>query len=162
MSNQSDMFEQLASLGPEGLSIAELERFNEDAEGFTKTLGMRFTKVTPDLVAAELHVSGAHLQPAGIVNGGVYSSLAESAGSILGLTRAGGNLVVGVNCNADFIASVSAGVIDLEARFVHAGRSSQLIEIVMHHRGKLVSRATLRTMVLQKPAEAPKKDKFAE
>lgn len=161
MSNESDMFDKLADLGPEGLSIADLDFFNEQAEGFTKTLGMRFTKITPDLVAAELHVSGAHLQPAGIVNGGVYSSLAESAGSILGLTRAGGNLVVGVNCNADFIASVSAGVIDLEARFIHAGRSSQLIEVVMHHRSTLVSRATLRTMVLQKPAAAPKKDKFA-
>ena len=162
MSKQSDMLMALSSLAAEGMSIEELERFNESVTGFTKTLGMRFTKITPEVVAAELHVSGDHLQPAGIVNGGVYSSLAETAGSILGLTRASGDLVVGVNCNADFIATVSAGVIDLEARFVHAGRSSQLIEVHLLHRGKLVSRAMLRTMVLQKPAEPPKKDKFAE
>ncbi|MCQ9342896.1 PaaI family thioesterase [Corynebacterium sp. 153RC1] len=162
MQNQSEFLNVLANLPAEGLSIEDLATVNESTTGFSKTLGMRFTQLTPETVRAELHVSDGHLQITGIVNGGVYSSLAETAGSVAGLIAAKGQVVVGMNCNTDFLAPVSAGVIDLETKIIHAGSSTQLIKIKMYHRGKLVARSTLRTMVLNRPAPAPKKDKFED
>lgn len=162
MSNETDILDYLHDLDDQGLSIDQLAEFNDLSAGFTKTLGLRFTALNAQEVRGELHVSAAHLQPSGIVNGGVFSSLAETAGSIAGLIACNGKNVVGVNCNTDFIAPVAAGVIDLQAQVVRNGTTTQLVAIDMYHRGRLVARSTLRTLVLDRPKKAPKKDKFAE
>ncbi|MDO4928606.1 MAG: PaaI family thioesterase [Corynebacterium sp.] len=162
MSNETDILDYLRELDDQGLSIDELAEFNDLADGFTKTLGLRFTMLNKNEVRGELPVSAAHLQPSGIVNGGVFSSLAETAGSIAGLIASGGKNVVGVNCNTDFLAPVAAGVIDLRAEVIRNGTTTQLVAIDMFHRDRLVARSTLRTMVLDRPKKAPKKDKFAE
>lgn len=134
------------------LSADELEEFNSLENGFDAALGIRYTHISASGVRAEVHVTGAHLQPMGLVHGGVYCSIAESVGSVAGVCAAGGP-VVGVNNNTDLIHSVGAGVIEAEASPVHIGRSTQIWEIKLTHRGHLVARTTLRTLVLDKPAE---------
>ncbi|ARU46123.1 PaaI family thioesterase [Corynebacterium silvaticum] len=160
MGNGTKMLEMLEGLNQCGLSIEQLDEFNSLSEGFSKTLGLRFTEITSQSVKAELPVSDAHLQVSGMVNGGVYSSLAETVGSVAGVIAANGKLVVGANCTTDFLGTVSAGVIYVDAHVIHPGRTSQLIGIDLYHRHKLVARATLRTIVITPQPEAPKKDKF--
>lgn len=162
MEYEAKFLSYLTDIPEEGLTIEQLAGLNELTKGFTKTLGMRFTEVTNSQIRAEMHVTDGHLQATGIVNGGVYCSLAETAGSCAGLIAAGGQVVVGINCNTDFLAPVSAGVIDLSTKVIHNGRSSQLIKVKMYHRGKLVARSTLRTMVLSRPEPAPRRDKFED
>ena len=139
----------IENMRPEGLHMRELAQLNDLNGGFSFALGLRFTEVTKELVAAEMHVTHEHLQVSGIVNGGVFCAIAETVGSLMGIVAAQGSLVLGINNNTDFIASVGAGVISAQAKIIQAGRRTQLIDIEMTHRDHLAARATLRTMVVE-------------
>jgi 1,4-dihydroxy-2-naphthoyl-CoA hydrolase len=62
--------EQRAALMSEGLF------------GFDALVGMRFSYVDPARVSASLVVTDRHIQPYGLVHGGVYATLGESACSV--------------------------------------------------------------------------------
>ena len=143
----------LSEVPEEGLHMRQLAQLNESSTGFAALLGLRFTEVTPTCVKAEMPVSDAHLQVSGVVNGGVYCGIAESVGSIMGIIAAKGKVVLGVNNNTDFLSSVPAGVISAEATVIRNGRNTQLINVEMYHRDKLVARTTLRTMLAPAPVE---------
>src|SRR5699024_8439455 len=96
---------------------------------------------------AEVTVNPAQLQPWGLVNGGVFSSIAESVGSLAGVVQAGA-VVVGVNNNTDFLKSVRNGVIEARATPIHAGRRSQVWNVALLHDGQLVALSKLRTKTL--------------
>lgn len=132
------------------LTTHQLTTLNNTTTGLDATLGIRYLHVAHSLVRTALHVAAHHLQPAGLVNGGVYCALAESTASLAGMITAG-SPVVGINNNTDFIASVHAGIIEAEATPLQLGRRTQLWEITMHNKDHLVARSTLRTMVLDKP-----------
>lgn len=136
-----------AADSPEGLNVAELASINDSLQGLDATLGIRYTHIASGKVTAELPVAEHLLQPVGLVNGGVYCSLAESVGSVAGMVIAGGP-VAGINNNTDFISSVRAGVINAEATALQTGRRTQLWQIRMTHQGELVARTTLRTMLM--------------
>ena len=59
-----------------------LEIVNSRLSGFNETLGLRFTRATPEEYAAELTVDERHLQPYGLVHGGVYASMVETVCSV--------------------------------------------------------------------------------
>lgn len=145
--NIDDVIAQ-ASSNPAGLNDQELKELNESVAGLDAALGVRYTHVSTQKVRSVLHVASHHLQVAGLVNGGVYASIAESTGSVAGMVVAGGP-VVGVNNNTDLISSVRAGVIEAEATPIQTGRTTQVWQILMTHREKLVARSTLRTMVMR-------------
>ena len=127
------------------LGNTALQQINEATAGLDAALGIRYLHVAHGRVRTALHVASHHLQPAGLVNGGVYCALAESTASLAGMVVAGGP-VVGVNNDTDFISAVKAGVIEAEATPIQLGRRTQLWQVEMRHRDKLVARATLRTM----------------
>ena len=68
----------LAALSPEQRAQA----VNRMLSGLDKALGIEFTYVSPERVMAECEVRDVHLQPYGLVHGGVYASLAESVCSL--------------------------------------------------------------------------------
>ena len=78
--------------------------------GFDGMLGTMIDELTPDRVVAHLDLGPRHHQPHGIVHGGVYCTLVEPVGSIAGsLNAPEGKIVVGVNNNTHFLASMSEG-----------------------------------------------------
>lgn len=137
-----------AAATTEGVSAEVLARVNEGMGGLDATLGVRYTRIANGRVEAEIAVDGRHLQPVGLVNGGVFSALAESAGSLAGMVAAEGRVVVGVNNNTDFLSSVRGGVIHAEATPVQLGGRTQVWQVLMSNGGRPVARTTLRTMVL--------------
>lgn len=143
-----DLLELLGGAAEGDLSSAHLTTLNEQLGGLEQALGISYTGVGPAGATAELEVGEQHLQPAGLVHGGVLTSLGESVGSLAGLAAAGGRAVVGVNNSTDFISPVRAGVITAQAEAVQLGGRTQLWQVSMTHEGKLVARTTLRTMVL--------------
>lgn len=142
------LLELIAHAAAAELTTEQLAQLNAELTGMERAIGMRYTRVDSEGVAAELTVREQHLQPVGLVNGGVYTALAESVGSLAGLVVAGGRPVVGVNNNTDFISAVKDGVIEAVAEPIQVGKRTQIWQILMTHRGKLVARSTLRTMVL--------------
>lgn len=130
------------------LTSDELEMLNTGNFGLDRTLGLRYVEVGPERVVSELRVTAKHLQPAGLVNGGVYCAIAESTASTAGIISGRGKPVVGVNNNTDFISSVRDGVIRAEATAIQKGGRTQVWQVLCTHNGELVARTTLRTMVL--------------
>ncbi|WP_293951755.1 PaaI family thioesterase [uncultured Corynebacterium sp.] len=130
------------------LSTEELGMLNNGNFGLDRTLGLRYVDVGPDKVVSELRVTAKHLQPAGLVNGGVYCAIAESTASTAGIIFGRGKPVVGVNNNTDFIAAVKDGIIRAEATSIQRGGRTQVWQVLCTHNGELVARTTLRTMIL--------------
>lgn len=130
------------------LTDTALHDLNAATTGLDATLGIHYTHLGPDGATAHLTVAEHHLQPAGLVNGGVFCALAESTGSLAGLYAAAGTPVVGVTNTTDLISSVRTGTIHAHATPLHLGRRTQLWEIRMTHNTTLAAHTTLRTMIL--------------
>jgi 1,4-dihydroxy-2-naphthoyl-CoA hydrolase len=86
--------------------------------------------------------------PWGVVHGGVYCSVVESAASI-GASLAvqeRGQFAVGVNNNTDFLRPMTAGRVDVVAEPIQQGRTLQLWQVVLTRAddGKLVARGQVR------------------
>ncbi|RBY94962.1 PaaI family thioesterase [Blastococcus sp. TBT05-19] len=85
--------------------------------------------------------------PWGVVHGGLYCSVVESAASI-GASLAvqdHGQFAVGVNNNTDFLRSMTSGRVDVVAEPVQQGRTQQLWQVQLTRGdGKLVARGQVR------------------
>ena len=99
----------------------------EMTEGFNDALGLRFEEVDEDRVVLSMSVEARHHQPYGIVHGGVWCAIVESAASVAAAAwyRDRGR-VVGVSNQTDFLRAVEHGTVTAVAPPVHRGRSQQL------------------------------------
>lgn len=128
------------------LNEEELLALNSYNDGYANTIGMVITACSPAGVTAHIDVGSEHLQPAGIVNGGVYAGLAETVGSVAAMAVAG-KPAVGINNNTDFLRSVREGRIEATAHPIHVGQRTHLWRIEMHHEEKLVAVTNLKLLV---------------
>ena len=125
--------------------------------GFDDEIGLTYLDVSPDGARAQLTITDRHLQPHGIVHGGVYCSIVESVASVSASTwfkaNGGGDKVVGVNNNTDFLRAITAGAVTAVSTPIHRGRRQQiwLIEITDTN-ARLVARGQVRLQNL--PPEA--------
>ena len=79
-------------------------------QGWVDVLGLEFIRVTGEVVIAEWTVGERHLQPHGIVHGGVYASVVETCCSVGAVLLAPpGKVVVGVENHTSFIRPVRDG-----------------------------------------------------
>lgn len=114
--------------------------------GFIALLGTRFVHTDGDRVELEVPVTADLLQPYGIVHGGVYSSIVETAASMAaGLWFAGRGQVVGLQNTTHFLRAMREGTLHATATPIHRGRTQQLwlVEIV-DDTGRLIARGELR------------------
>ncbi|GAB3943611.1 PaaI family thioesterase [Corynebacterium tapiri] len=129
------------------LTPEQLETLNAHNGGLDQTIHLRYCHIAPRCVRARLSVDDSHLQPAGLVHGGVYASMAESVGSLASVVTLG-EPVVGANNSTDFLAAVSSGDIEAEATPIHVGRRTQLWRIECTQNGRVVAVTTLRTLAV--------------
>jgi 1,4-dihydroxy-2-naphthoyl-CoA hydrolase len=97
------------------------------AGGFAELLGLRFDEVGPDRLVISWDVAADQHQPYGIVHGGVYCSVVETAASIAAAVWLGDRgQVVGVSNQTDFLRAVREGTLRAVAEPIHRGRLQQL------------------------------------
>lgn len=121
--------------------------------GLSKVLGLSYDRLDGDGVVISWTIGEAHLQPWGIVHGGVYCSVNETAASVGAQSWYGDQgIVVGVNNNTDFLRQAKAGAhLIATATPVHRGRSQQLWLIETHDdEDRLVARGQVRLANLPK------------
>ena len=126
-----------------------METNNELDSGLDGLIGVEYEEVGPDRCILTLDIDERHLQPYGLVHGGVYCLLAETAASVGAATYAmanGMNGAVGVSNSTDFFRSMREGTIRAVATPIHRGRSQQVWQIEMSDDGddRLVSRSQVR------------------
>lgn len=119
------------------------------------TIGIEYTVISKDLVAATMPVDSRTKQPFGLLHGGASVALAESLASIGGWLNVDENnfAVVGMEINANHIRAVRDGSVTGEARPLHRGKSSQVWEIqIRTSDGKLIctSRCTLAVVPINR------------
>lgn len=121
---------------------------------FTDLLGMTYTELTPTRVVAVLPVTDKLKQPYGIVHGGVYCTMAESAASVGGvIALEGAQGAVGQSNQTDFLRATREGTLTATATPVHVGRSVQLWAVdITDDEGRLCAQSRVRLFNL--PVEA--------
>lgn len=122
--------------------------------GFVKLLGLRIDQASSDRVVLTCPVTPDLHQPFGLVHGGVYATLAETAASIgASLWFGDQGKVVGVSNHTDFLRAVRRGELRAEATPLSRGRTTQLWQVeIADEQGRLVAHAKVR---LQNLSEAP-------
>lgn len=93
--------------------------------GFNEHIGLIIDAATPQEVSAHLVVGPHHLQPAGLVHGGVYAAMAEAMASTGAWVAAGGDkFVAGLSNYSSFMRRITEGTIHAVARPRHQGRTT--------------------------------------
>lgn len=118
------------------------------ASKFVAASGLVVDEVTATSVRGHVELTTDHHTPWGVVHGGVYATLVESAGSI-GASQAvldRGEFAVGVHNATDFLRPATAAHATVEARALHQGRTQQLWEVVITNTAtdKVLARGQLR------------------
>jgi 1,4-dihydroxy-2-naphthoyl-CoA hydrolase len=117
------------------------------ASGLIGLLGLEIVKVTAEEVLAAWTVDERHLQPFGVVHGGVYCSVVETCCSLGAQAAASGTPVVGVDNHTSFVRPVSEGRLTARATPLHVGRRAQLWECVIQDASRrLIATGRLRLM----------------
>lgn len=111
-------------------------------------LGLDLLEVSAGSVVARWDIDARHLQPQGIVHGGVYASVVETCCSVGAAAAAPpGTRVVGVENHTSFVRAVREGQLSARAVPLHAGRRAQLWECVISDaEGRLIATGRLRVM----------------
>lgn len=112
-------------------------------------VGFTIDRLEPGICVAHAELGEPHQQAYGIVHGGVWASLVESAASVAAAVTAG-TQVVGVSNSTDFLRSHRDGRVDVVAEPVHTGRRQALweVRITRASDGKLVARGQVRFQVM--------------
>jgi uncharacterized protein (TIGR00369 family) len=134
-----------------------VEMINGLIGGFNKSMGLRFVKAAPNEFVAEIEIDERHLQPYGIVHGGVYAGMIEtlcSTGAALNVYSEGKS-AVGLENTTSFLRAVRSGTLRGTARPVLTGRRSHVWEAqVTDDRDRLVATGRVRLLVLEPGSEA--------
>jgi 1,4-dihydroxy-2-naphthoyl-CoA hydrolase len=121
------------------------------AGGFDAAMGFRHIHASGDEVVIEYDVDERHVQPYGIVHGGVHCGAIEAACSTgAGIAAvAQGRAVVGVENHTSFIRAVRAGRVRVTATPLTRGRRSQLWEATARNEaGQIVATGRVRLLCL--------------
>jgi 1,4-dihydroxy-2-naphthoyl-CoA hydrolase len=125
------------------------------ASAFVATMKFEVTEATGTRVTGHVDLGPDQHTPWGVVHGGLYCSVVESAASIGASTAVleHGKFAVGVNNNTDFLRAMTEGRIDVVAEPLQQGRTQQLWQVLLTRAddGKLVARGQVRLQNVQLP-----------
>jgi 1,4-dihydroxy-2-naphthoyl-CoA hydrolase len=128
------------------------ESINESLGGWNRTMGLSFVRATASEAVAEIVVGAEHLQPYGIVHGGVYAGIIEtvcSTGAAIAAAR-NGQIVVGVENHSTFLRATRRGRLRVSATPLTRGRRSQVWDAVVRDDGGVaVASGRVRLLCLE-------------
>jgi 1,4-dihydroxy-2-naphthoyl-CoA hydrolase len=120
-------------------------------DGWKSAMGMHFLRATPEQVIAELVIGPMHLQPLGIVHGGVHSGMIEAVASVgANLTLISqGKYAVGLENHTSFVHAVRSGTLRAVGKPLYSGNQSRLWEVDVHDaEGRVVATGRVRLHVI--------------
>jgi 1,4-dihydroxy-2-naphthoyl-CoA hydrolase len=102
-----------------------------DFTGFDRLYGLQLVSMTDEEVVAEVPVRDELKQPAGLVHGGVFASIAESMCSLAtwAAVHAEGRSAQGLSNQTSFLRPIIDGTIHATARRRHRGRTTWVWEV---------------------------------
>jgi uncharacterized protein (TIGR00369 family) len=117
---------------------------------YPQHLRMQLVSISIDQAKVKLKTEQCHLQPFGIVHGGVLATLIDTAtfwSVFLRLPENAG--LVNIDLKLNYLKSVSTGLITAQGRCIRAGRSINYAEAsVKDKKGNILAHGTSTLMVL--------------
>jgi 1,4-dihydroxy-2-naphthoyl-CoA hydrolase len=116
------------------------------AGNFFDVLVLGMVEVSSDRAVFRCPIRPVHHQPYGIVHGGVYCSIVESAASVAAATWFGDRgHVVGVHNATNFVRAVREGTLTATATPLQRGRTQQLWQVeILDEEQRLVAHGQVR------------------
>ncbi len=101
--------------------------------GFAEEIGTEWISLDPDDARARIRIEPRHLQPYGIVHGGVYATLAESicSAATYDAVREDGMVAMGQANDTTFLRPAGEGHINASAKTRHRGRTTWVWDVEM-------------------------------
>ncbi|MFN3841589.1 MAG: hotdog fold thioesterase [Cyclobacteriaceae bacterium] len=134
-----------------GITLESLNRLSENT--LAEHLGIEFTEIGPDFLAARMPVDRRTHQPYGLLHGGASVALAETLGSVaahccIDIEK---QFCVGLEINANHIKSVRTGYVNGTAKPLHIGKRTQVWEIrIVNEQAELVCISRITMAVIDK------------
>jgi 1,4-dihydroxy-2-naphthoyl-CoA hydrolase len=99
--------------------------------GFAEEIGVEWLNLDPDEARARIAVEPRHLQPYGIVHGGVLASLAESVTSAATYVavQEDGMVAMGQANDTTFLRPITEGYVNARATPRHRGRTTWVWDV---------------------------------
>jgi len=96
-----------------------------------ETLGFELVTLDEASAQARVDIDERHLQPLGVVHGGVYAALAESLASHATARAVGpsGLVALGLSNDTSFFRPISSGTIRADAERLHRGRTTWVWDV---------------------------------
>lgn len=116
-------------------------------------LGIYFTEVSDNFVAARMLVQDSTRQPMGYLHGGATLALAETVGSAGSVMLVGpkGYDVFGTQISGSHVASVRSGSVVATGRLVFQGKNRHIWDVEIHDElGKLISLVRVTNTIMEK------------
>jgi 1,4-dihydroxy-2-naphthoyl-CoA hydrolase len=101
--------------------------------GFVEHIGVEWQALDPEGARARIKVEDHHLQPFGVVHGGVYAALAEAvcSGATYDALREQDVVPLGQNNDTTFLRPIAEGHVNALARARHQGRTTWVWDVEM-------------------------------
>lgn len=113
------------------MAIPPTDQINEILLGFDRHYGLELLECDDSEVRAQVVVREQHKQPAGLVHGGLYASIAEAITSIAtGMTVLDeGHVAMGMSNSTSFLRPMTEGTVHAHAVRIHRGRTTWLWDV---------------------------------
>jgi 1,4-dihydroxy-2-naphthoyl-CoA hydrolase len=113
------------------MGTVSAEQINGALRGFDRLYGLELLACSDTEVRAQVQVRDQLKQPAGLVHGGVYASIAESMTSLATALAVmeQGEMAMGLSNNTSFLRPVTEGVVHAVATRVHRGRTTWVWDV---------------------------------
>jgi 1,4-dihydroxy-2-naphthoyl-CoA hydrolase len=107
------------------------EQINTAMHGFDQLYGLELLSCSDTEVRAQVTVRDELKQPAGLVHGGVYASIAEAMASLATALAVAerGETAMGLSNSTSFLRPITAGVVHAAATRVHRGRTTWVWDV---------------------------------
>jgi 1,4-dihydroxy-2-naphthoyl-CoA hydrolase len=112
-----------------------------------EAIGLEIDELSSTRVVGHLHLGAEHHTPWGIVHGGVYATVVESAASLGASTAVAdqGKVAVGLTNTTHFLRPLTSGRVTVTAVALNQGRTQQLWQVdITDGENRLVAHGELR------------------
>jgi 1,4-dihydroxy-2-naphthoyl-CoA hydrolase len=139
------------------MGSASPEQINEVLMGFDRLYGLEILFFSDAEIRARVQVRDDLKQPAGLVHGGVYASIAESIASFgtAMAVAAQGQMAMGLSNATNFLRPITEGTIHATATRVHKGRTTWVWDVCFSDDAEHTCAVTRMTIAVRTiPAKA--------
>jgi uncharacterized protein (TIGR00369 family) len=113
------------------MAIPSADQINGALRGFDRLYGLQLLSCSESEVRAQVIVREELKQPAGLVHGGVYASIAESVASLATAVAVfeRGEMAMGMTNSTSFLRPITDGIVHAHATRLHRGRTTWVWDV---------------------------------